>query len=406
MSMRLALLLCLAAACGPGKPPVHKPVAAKPEPAPARPKTLDLEPLKIKVVTDPSTGAKDIVHYDARILLDRGNEAIAEERYADALAAYDQLLAEFPDSTVVPLALLNAGLAHESRQEWDLAVGRYRKVAGSKAPAEHVVDALMRIGVVDSERKRWGDAAVTFEQLLGRTGLTAPVRIEAMARLGYVLVEQKAFERAERVLEEAVQYAGTAGFAAGGQLDTDYYVAMACYYLANIPHRQALATPLRLEGGAGAGEEQLKKDLAAKRDLLKLAYDRYLVALKRRNAYWATAAGYQMSQMFKELWDEVVRAPIPPRLTAQESGYYAREVHRFMRDHLDKAMRGHSNNVVLAEAYRTSTEWSEASRVRAKEITEILLREAAGELVVPGPDGAAPPPPPAAAGYLPGRVEL
>ena len=71
------------------------------------------------------------------------------------------------------LALLNAGLAHENRQEWDLAVGRYRKVSGSKAPAEHVVDALMRIGVVDSERKRWGDASVTFEQLLGRTGSDA-----------------------------------------------------------------------------------------------------------------------------------------------------------------------------------------------------------------------------------------
>ena len=202
-----------------------------------------------------------------------------------------------------------------------------------------------------------GATRLSPERLLGRTNLT-PVRIEAMARFGYVLVEQKlgAPGRSWRKRCDA----GTAG--PGVKLDADF-VAMACYYLANIPHRQALATPLRLEGSAG--EEQLKKDLAAKRDLLKLAYDRYLVALKRRNAYWATAAGYQMSKMFKGLWDEVGRAPIPPRLTAQESGYYAREVHRFMRDHLDKAMRGHSNNVVLAEASHL-TQWSEASRVRAR----------------------------------------
>src|SRR5688500_15583148 len=147
MSVRFLLVFLLA--CGGPARPVQQPVARslKPGAGPAKP-VLDLEPLKIKVVTDPSTGEKDVVHYDARILLDRGNEAIAEERHADALAAYDQLLAEFPESTVVPLALLNAGLAHEHRQEWDLAVGRYRKVAGSKAPAEHVVDALMRIGVV------------------------------------------------------------------------------------------------------------------------------------------------------------------------------------------------------------------------------------------------------------------
>ena len=63
----------------------------------------------------------------------------------------------------------------------------------------------------------------------------------------------------------------------------------------------------------------------------------------------------------------------------------------------------------LADAYRTSTVWSEASRKRVGEIADVLARESSGELVKPAredapADGAQAPT--TRRTYMPGRVEL
>ncbi len=382
LSAGLAALTLVACAPARQRPPVHPaaPAAAtQPTPAasPAAPPEIDLEPLRIRVVTGPG-GEQTLEQYDARMLLDRGNQALADGRWDDALRVYDQLVAEFPHASVLPLAHYNAAQALEGKRQWNQAIARYRKVITSGAEPRDATDAALRIGVIDSELERWGDAAAQFEAMLARTDLPPGDRIEAMARLGYVLVEQKAYVRAEKVLSEAVAYYSRV--ARTRELETNYYVAMAYYYLANIPHRQAREVPLRVTSTEDA---QLHKDLEAKRTLLGLAYDRYVVALGRRNPYWATAAGYQMSQMFKDFWDDVVTAPLPANLSARETGFYKRALHDYVRDYLEKALFGHTKNVELAQAYRTSTEWSRASEIRAKQIAEILSREGRGELVVP-----------------------
>jgi tetratricopeptide (TPR) repeat protein len=267
------------------------------------------------------------------------------------------------------------------------------------------VDAHVEIGIVLSLLERWAEAQRVFEELLQRSDLTPSEQIECKARLGYVLVEQKIYARAEAVLNEALAY--FENVTKTPQLDTNNYVAMSNYYLANIPHRQARVVELRVTGPSG--DEQLHADILTKRELIKLAYDRYLIALRRRNAYWATASGYQMSQMFKEFWDDLVLAPVPPHLDAREAGFYVKEVHKQSRELLSKALYGHTQTVELAEAYRTSTEWSEASRIRAQQISAILARESGGELVQPGAESAVPKPGPKLANpdqYVPGRVEL
>ena len=52
-------------------------------------------------------------------------------------------------------------------------------------------------------------------------------------------------------------------------------------------------------------------DLEAKRVLAVKAYDRWRESLGFKHAYWATASGYQMSQIFVELWEAHVKAPYP-----------------------------------------------------------------------------------------------
>ena len=362
-------------------------------------KVIDLEPIRIEVVGRDKVGDPELQAFDARSLLDSGNAAMAEERYDDAIVHYEKLLTVFPDSRLAPSAVYNIGLAYEGKDDYDAAIEQYRILARDDKLAKEAIEAHMRIGGILAENKRWADAAQALREVLARTDLTHGNKIEAMARLGYVSLEQKDYTNAEAVLREAIQYYEklTTG------LETNYFIAMSHYYLAQIPHRQFRAWPMRLP------DEQLKKDFARKTDLVRLAYDRYVDAVQIQHAYWATASGYQLSQIYKEFWDDIMLAPIPDHLSPEAKDIYRRELHDQVRVLLQKAVDGHSKNVELSEAYRTATPWSEASRQRAAEIAEILARESSGELVVPErrdePRDAASKPENRGE-YMPVRVEL
>jgi len=363
--------------------------------------------MRIQVIRG-ADGTEKILAIDARSLLDEGNEALTSSRFDQALVEYNKLLNLFPNSRLVIAALYNAGLAHEGKSEWDAAIRRYRRLLKASPPSRDAIDAQLRIGAVESELQRWGAATKQFEALLARTDLSSSDRIEGLARLGYVLVERKSYARAETLLEGALLYAKKVRTTA--PISSTYYIAMAAYYYARIPHRQALAIPVHV-GGPG-GDARLTKELKAKADTLREAYDRYLVAVNLLNPYWSTAAAYQMSQMYKEFWDALVLAPIPPQLGPKNAERYSRELHRQARIFLQKALAGHTKNVELAEAFKTSTPWSQASRAWATKIAGILAKETAGTLVTPKKRIDSTPAPKGGTvhgsgkGYVPGRVEL
>jgi TolA-binding protein len=345
----------------------------QPETRPHEPTLVDLEPIRIEVVGRDQSGAPELEAFDARSLLDAGNAAMAEDRYDSAIASYQRLLAVFPDSRLAPSAIYNIGLAHEAKGDHDAAIRQYRLLARNNELGRDAIDAHMRIGGVLAELERWAEARQALQEVLARPDLTHADTIEGMARLGYVAIQQNDYTAAETILRDAIAHYQKLTTS----LDTNYFVAMSYYYLAQIPHLQFQAIPMRLP------DEQLKKDLEAKAALVALAYDRYLEALKIQNPRWATASGYQISQIYKEFWDDIVLAPIPTQLSPEAAEYYQREVHDRVRIFLDKALSGHSKNIELAEAYKTSNEWSEASRERAAEIARILDRESRGELVTP-----------------------
>lgn len=363
-------------------------------------RVIDLEPIRIEVVGRDRVGDPELEAFDARALLDRGNAAMAERRYEDAIGQYEKLLAVFPDSQLAPAATYNIGLAYEGLDDLDSAIDMYRVLARDPGATREAIDAHLRIGGLLAEMQRWDDALQALREVLARTDLTHSDRIEGMARLGYVALEKKDYQTAESVLRESVAYYEklTSG------LESNYFVAMSYYYLAQIPHRQFRALRMRLP------DEQLQKDFQAKSELVALAYDRYVDAVQIQNAYWATASGYQLSQIYKEFWDDIILAPVPTQLSAEAAEMYVQELHTEVRALLEKAVEGHSRNVELARAYRTSTVWSEASREQAAVVAEILARESSGELVTPTREGA-----PSSTGgeangdareYMPRRIEL
>ncbi|HUS66029.1 MAG TPA: tetratricopeptide repeat protein [Kofleriaceae bacterium] len=394
----LALTACAGARPGGGAAAPTPPSRSRSARAPER--TIDVEPLRVKVEQAPGGGG-DVVIYDARELFDQANEALAGGSPDLALEVYARMRAEFPDSSLVPLAVFNSGIALEDKGDLAGAVARYREVATLSPGTRDALDGRIRAAAVETELGRTREALAALDQLLGDRLVTDADRIELQARRGFALLAEKRYAEAEKALAAAIAlYKG--GRAA--HLSTDYYVAMAHYYLGEIPRRQFDEAPLRLP------DEQLERDLEAKSSLMLLAKERFEDTIILANVYWATAAAYQIGAMQQEMWRALVAAPVPAQLTREEAGIYVAEVRNVARPYLDAALETHTKNVEIAIRHRIDTGWTEGSRQRIADLTELLAREGRGE----NPPPVVSPPAPARAGaplgdpdrYVPARIPL
>jgi tetratricopeptide (TPR) repeat protein len=360
----LALVGACAAATG-------RPAARAREPAVRESeRTIDVEPMRIRVVEE-TGGAPEVEAYDARDLFEQAGAALDGQSWDQALALYDRLLVEFPSSSLAVPALFNAGLAHEGKGDWDGAIARYERVARSSKRSQDRLDAAIRVAAVLAEQGKWGPSAAALDSVLKDPGATAEDRREALARKGYALVEEKSYAAAETALTAA------AGLGAKGDR-ADYFTAMARFYLAEIPRRQAAAIALRLP------DAQLRADLEAKSKLVLLAKERYEAAVELGNVTWATAAANAMATMHEDMWRALIGAPVPSQLKPDEVAVYVAEVRKLARPYLDRALDIHSKNVQLAQRYRTESPWSEASRQRIPVVADLIAREERGEKPGPG----------------------
>ncbi len=404
MRHALVFMVALAAACA------HRTVAERVAAPPAPPAALEMEPMRIDVERSPD-GLRART-YDARSLLEDGNEALVLRRYDEAIAAYDHLLTDFPDSALRAAALYNAGQAYEGKLDWEGAAARYRRLI-EVAPTtpetkEDRKNAHFRGAAVLAEAGQVGESAALLGKVLEWNDLTPDERIEALARLGFAHVQGKEMTAAEDVLRQAIAYhrevQGT------HRLETTYFVAMAQFYLGEIPHQQFLAIPLRYP------EEQMQRDAEQKSQLFLLARDRFVKAVEYKSPIWATAAVFQVASMYKEFWDAWMAVPIPADFGPDEAREYTKEVNEEagLRRLLEKALFFHEKNLTMARDARVDTGWSKQSGVEAESLRQLLAQLSRGDYIRPGIAVQAPGVPTPldsgshrpVDGYIPARPEL
>ncbi len=336
------------------------------------PRIVDLDIIRITASTRGVGGDPHMDHVATADLFKQANEAAKTGETERAISLYRKLVTEFPESQYAPVALFNMAAIYDGRTDLDSTITTLRELVKAYPSARESIDGHLYIAALQTDHDKFADALVTLEELLARPNLTYADRIEAFARKGYVLIELRRYEDASVALEAAV-----AEWRKVPRLEDPYYIAMAHYYRGELAHRKFIDAPARLP------DDVLIADLEKKRVLAVQAYDRWKEALGFKQAYWATASGYQMSQIFVELWEAHVKAPYPKRIDAATRAKYVEEVHGRVKEHLDKALEGHRMNVELAKAYGVDTVWSKASAKKAAEVMEILAREGAGQYVTP-----------------------
>ncbi|MBA3820252.1 MAG: tetratricopeptide repeat protein [Deltaproteobacteria bacterium] len=336
------------------------------------PRVVDLDIIRIRAGAKGVGGEPDLTSVASADLFRAANEQAKAGATKDAIARYRQLLAEFPDSIYAPVALFNIAAIYDGQGDLTATITTLRELVATYPNARESIEGHLYIAALQAERSRWADASATLDAVLARPSLTYADRIEAHARKGYVELEQKHYDPADAAFTAAI-----AEWRRAPRIDDPYYIAMAHFYRGELVHRKFAEAPVRLP------DDQLVKDLEARRVLAVQAYDRWKASLGFKHAYWATAAGYNMSQIFVELWEVTVKAPYPTRLDAAARATYVTEVHDRVREHLEKALEGHRMNVELAKAFGVETSWSKGSAGKAVEVMELLARDSKGNHVTP-----------------------
>lgn len=392
MGMRSLLLVLVLAACGarPAKtttPPVTQQpaqdlAAAKATPPPKGdesshlvakdPRIVDLDIIRITAGSRGVGGEPQLDHVATADLFKQATDAVKAGETEKAINLYRRIVTEFPESQFAPVCLFNIAAIYDGRADLPATISTLRELVKAYPNARESVDGHLYIAALQTDHDQFAEALVTVDEILPRTNLTYADRIEALARKGYILIELHRYEDAEAALDAAI-----AEWKKAPRLEDPYYIAMASYYRGELAHKKFQEAPVRLP------DDQEVADLEAKRVLAVQAYDRWKDALGFKQAYWATASGYQMSQIFVELWEAHVKAPYPKRIDNATRSKYIADVHDNVREHLSKALEGHRMNVELAKAYGVETSWSKASAVRAAEVMELIARDQPGSYVTP-----------------------
>lgn len=337
--------------------------------APARPSgpqraavvRFDEEPMKIEAVRGPS--GTQVEAYDAAGLFEQAGRDLDAERFAEAAAAYDRLAAEFPQSRYAHAARYNAGLAYEGLRRYDEAAERYRRRAEGGGKEKDVQDALHRMGACLAEAGRWEESLKVWDRLLARSDLSLSDQIEAMSRKGLAQFELSDLEGAERTFRQTLAHFKDNETVE--RLDTDFYVAMSQFYLGRVSHLYMRRLPLR-----GA---QLEADVEAKARMFLSAQARYIDTVRVKNPVWATAAGYQIGALYRELYDLLIAAPLPGELDSEEKrGVYQDLLGEKLRVLLVKARHIHEKNIEMAERVGVKTGWVERSTEQLAELERLL----------------------------------
>lgn len=274
-----------------------------------------------------------------------------------------RLLGELPGSAKEAMALYNAGLAHKGRKDYEQAAARFARLAQEHPGSKDVPDALFHLGACQAELARWQESLATFDRLLLRQDLDLSDRVEAMSRRGVALLELGRLEEAERAFRQTMAFFRENE--ATERLDSDYYLALSQFQLGEIARRYFQALPLRLP--------QLEQDIEAKARMFLTAQARYLDTVRLKNPTWATAAGYQIGALYRELYEMLVSAPLPKEVDTDE----AREVYldltrRRLRVLLSRARHIHEKNLEMAGRVGVDNGWVERSSAQLRELSDLL----------------------------------
>ncbi len=314
------------------------------------------------------TGDPELEKLNDAELFASGTAAYAADDFKGAARYFGRLADFHPDSTFRRQALYNAGLAHEKLTQWEEALARFAELQDAEKGTGDSLDAAYRYAEVLYHLNRYEDAARVLGTLAGRQDQTMNRRLEAQVQQGICELEAGRLDAAESTLRKAM--AAWQALKDPDEVD-DYFPAQGQFFLGEI--YRIHSENVRLDPDQSS--EQLGKDLEYKAELLLSAQGHYLRAMRVGNGYWATAAGERVGGLYENLYDQMVNAPAPRELNAEEAAVYLAELRKKLRVLITKSINVYERTLEAAERIGARSHFVDKTRDSLQKMKEVLLEQ-------------------------------
>jgi hypothetical protein len=342
-----ACLGCAARTVGPIAPP---------EPA----RHIDL-PSRIVTADEVTTEAE---------LARRGERALLEQRWQDAVNAYRVLVAAGSSPEHTAEYLLDLGLALEGLQDRAKARDTFLELVARFPEGPRARAALVRAATLDAYLEDWGALERIGETLLAREDLEDLDRIVALGARGLARVELGEDMRASGDIHDGLDLSDQLHYGARDVLP----VAVAQLRFALGELRRIRSERIRFDPLPPDFVEKLEERCAG----LLEAQEAYAMAVRSIDPHWAAMAGYRVGAMYRTLHRELMEIPPPAtsKTPKQKQIFYA-FMHIRYRVLLEKGVREIEQTVALGERTSDSSPWIQRAREAKQEMDTALADEKA-----------------------------
>ncbi|MCC7539285.1 MAG: tetratricopeptide repeat protein, partial [Deltaproteobacteria bacterium] len=294
-------------------------------------------------------------------------ESLAQLR--DAARYYDTYGRRFPQGQHGPDALYNAVLLRVTVGDDEAASDSGQAFLRQFPQHQSVDDVYFLMGRAHEQGERWQQAADLYRQYIDRTRNTDR-KIEAMTRLGQVLMRMSNQRGARETLERAVAL----GRRHSAELRNEgrYHAAHARY----LQGEMVLAEygDVRIAGDISG----LRQSLQRKSEMLQRAATIYLDVVTFNVAEWATAALYRIGQVYEQFAEAIRNAPVPTELNEEEQNVYREELEGFVIPIEERALEAYEEGYRRAIQLRIYNRWTQRMREALTRLNDSLypaLRE-------------------------------
>jgi tetratricopeptide (TPR) repeat protein len=340
----------------------HGCASSRPAPpvAPGAPTHIDAEP---RIVT------QDEVTTEAE-LVSRGERALVEQRWQDAVDAYSTLLSADPVGPRASERMFDIGLALEGLQERAKARDTFVELARRFPDGPRTRAALVRTATLDAYLEDWKALATIGDTLLARGDLDDVDHILALGARGLARVE----------LDDDM--GGSADIHDGlDRADQLHYGARDVLPVAVAQLRFALGELRRIRSER-IKFDPLPPDFIAKleqrcADLLE-AQAAYSQAVRSIDPHLAAMSGYRVGEMYRALHRDLMQIPPPKRSkTARQKDIFFAFMHIRYRVLLEKGLREMEQTVALGERTSDASSWITRARDARDDMQTALSDEKA-----------------------------
>jgi hypothetical protein len=341
---------------------------ALPACAPAMP-ALHAVPPPAVVHVPPRIVTPDEVTTEAELAA-RGERALIEQRWQDAVDAYRILLRADSSGPRASAYMFDLGLALEGLQQRGKARDVFLELARGFREDPKARAALLRAATLDAYLEDWAALAGIGDALLARADLEDVDHVVALGARGLARVELGDDMGASKDIHEGLD-----------RVDQLHYGERDVLPVAAAQLRFALGELRRLRSERVA-LDPLPTDFLDRLDercggLLE-AQAAYAQAVRSVDPHWAAMSGYRVGEMYRVLHRDLMQ--IPPPVTSkterQKQIFYA-FMHIRYRVLLEKGLREIEQTIALGERTADSSPWIERAREAKEEMLTALSDEKA-----------------------------